>query len=329
MAAPTTCTKHFTTEAGTTYTYDYLPAKGGNSTVLFLHGFPSTRDDWHHQFDFLSSAGYGVIAPDMLGFGDSDRPTDPAAFRTKPLTNDIISLLDAEGLDSVVGVGHDYGSDFLSRLYYYHQDRFERLAFLSVGYSPAGYRVDVDAINAASLAASGFTQFGYWYFMDAYDGAPVIAENLESFYSIIYTPDAASWPSSFAHIGGLRSWLTNGTNIGPVASWDTQAHKDNWMRLFGRDDAMESALGIYRRLMRGINAADEAGLDPAAATVKVPVLVIGGSRDAVTPAAWAVANTRPFAVAGIQHYAVDAGHWVQMERAGEVNSALLAFVQGR
>lgn len=181
VAAPTTTNKQFSTANGTTYTYDFVQARNNQATVLLLHGFPSTHQDWHHQIRALSGAGYGVIAPDMLGFGDSDRPTNVEAFRSKTLTADLAALLDAEDLDTVVGVGHDYGSDVLSKMYFYHPARFSKLAFLSVGYSPAGYRLDIDAINAASLAASGYTQFGYWYFMNSYDAGPVIAENVSVF----------------------------------------------------------------------------------------------------------------------------------------------------
>lgn len=150
---------------------------------------------------------------------------------------------------------------------------------------------------------------------------------LEAFYSILYTPNAASWIPNFAQIGGLRRSLASGISIGPLACWDSQDHKDHWMRQFSRTDAINSAVNIYRRIMRGVNAADEAGLDPAKGTIEVPVLVIGGSEDKVTPPEMAVNSTTMFARAGLQAVAVDAGHWVQMEKADEVNSALLDFFQ--
>lgn len=150
---------------------------------------------------------------------------------------------------------------------------------------------------------------------------------LEAFYSIVYTPDVASWIPNFAQIGGLRKSLTSGTSIGPLACWDSQEHKDHWMRQFSRADAVESAVNIYRRIMRGANAADEAGLDPTKNTIEVPVLVIGGSEDKVTPPEMAVNGTTMFARAGLQAVVVEAGHWVQMEKADEVNSALLDFIQ--
>ena len=151
---------------------------------------------------------------------------------------------------------------------------------------------------------------------------------LESFYSIVYTPDAASWIPNFAQIGGLRKSLTIGTGDRPLAGWDSQDHKGHWMRQFGRAGAVESSVAIYRRTMRGVNAVDEAGLDPTKNTINVPVLVIGGSEDKVTPPEMAVKGTTMFARAGLQAVVVEAGHWAQMEKADEVNSALLGFIDG-
>lgn len=48
-----------------------------------------------------------MLAPDMLGYGGTDKPTDPAAYVPSLLTKDVIDILDAEKLDKVVSIGHD------------------------------------------------------------------------------------------------------------------------------------------------------------------------------------------------------------------------------
>ncbi|KAF8459845.1 Alpha/Beta hydrolase protein, partial [Gautieria morchelliformis] len=59
------------------YHYHYHPAKSaGLPTLLFLHGFPSTSGDWVCQVVYFSSKGYGVVAPDMLGYGGTSKPVD-------------------------------------------------------------------------------------------------------------------------------------------------------------------------------------------------------------------------------------------------------------
>jgi pimeloyl-ACP methyl ester carboxylesterase len=48
---------------------------GSGPPVLLLHGFPDSWRLWRHQFLPLAGAGHRVIAPDLRGFGKTDRPT--------------------------------------------------------------------------------------------------------------------------------------------------------------------------------------------------------------------------------------------------------------
>lgn len=60
---------------GTCYAYSYVRAVALKPTFLLLHGFPSANYEWRHQIKFLSSRGFGVLAPDLLGYGDTDSPS--------------------------------------------------------------------------------------------------------------------------------------------------------------------------------------------------------------------------------------------------------------
>ena len=94
---------------GTTYGWVVLaPSLPSKATFLLLHGYPSSCYDWRHQIDGLQKAGYGVIAPDLLGYGDTDKPTDPSAYRTKTMCAHMVEILDIESLDRVIAVGHDW-----------------------------------------------------------------------------------------------------------------------------------------------------------------------------------------------------------------------------
>jgi pimeloyl-ACP methyl ester carboxylesterase len=94
---------------GTKYSYIHIPAGGSKKpTFLLLHGFPSTSYDWRHVVPLLKALDYGVLAPDLLGYGDSDKPTDVEAYSFKRMADHIIELLEGEGLERVIGVGHDW-----------------------------------------------------------------------------------------------------------------------------------------------------------------------------------------------------------------------------
>jgi pimeloyl-ACP methyl ester carboxylesterase len=171
-------TKEFTTHDGLKYVYDYIPAKGNNETVLLMHGFPSTRRDWRNQIAGLSAAGFGVILPDQLGFGESDRPLEVEAYGRKRVAGHITELLDNEGLSTVVGAGHDWGSLVLASLAVWHPERFNKFIYLSVGYFPPGLPWDMDAPNKQSLEQLGFMKFGYWYFFNSWDAGRIAEQHV-------------------------------------------------------------------------------------------------------------------------------------------------------
>ena len=100
--------KDFKTSRGINYHYYFSPPKEGNLTLLFCHGFPSSSYDWHHQIEFFKHKGYGLVVPDMLGYGGTDKPTSPELYKTVFLAKDIVELLDVEQLQNVVAVGHDW-----------------------------------------------------------------------------------------------------------------------------------------------------------------------------------------------------------------------------
>lgn len=94
---------------GVTYRYIYVrPQARGLPHILFVHGFPSSSYDWRHQIQYFTEKGYGVVAPDLLGYGGTDKPQEVEAYRHKKMAGEIMAVLDHEGIQTVLGVGHDW-----------------------------------------------------------------------------------------------------------------------------------------------------------------------------------------------------------------------------
>src|SRR6266550_457428 len=51
-----------------------IAEQGNGPLVLLCHGFPESWYSWRHQIDALAAAGFHAVAPDMRGYGKSDRP---------------------------------------------------------------------------------------------------------------------------------------------------------------------------------------------------------------------------------------------------------------
>ena len=94
--------------AGTNYRYIVSePCQPEKPWLLFVHGFPSTTYDWRHQVEYFTNQGYGIIAPDLLGYGGTDNPSDLNRFALKKAADEIKEILDCENIQKVIAVGHD------------------------------------------------------------------------------------------------------------------------------------------------------------------------------------------------------------------------------
>ncbi|MFC8101995.1 alpha/beta fold hydrolase [Streptomyces sp. NPDC057363] len=97
--------------------------------VLLLHGYPANHHCWRHQIPPLARQ-YRVIAPDLLGWGESDRPPH-LRFDYDTEVARLGRLLDALELERVNLVGHDYGGFLSLGFTETHPERVRRLAILN------------------------------------------------------------------------------------------------------------------------------------------------------------------------------------------------------
>lgn len=111
---------------------DTGPADG--EVVLLLHGEPSWSFLWRRVVPELTAAGMRVVAPDLVGFGRSDKPTDPAAYSYAAHVEWMRqTLFEGLGLVDVTLVGQDWGGLIGLRLVAEHPDRFARVVVANTG----------------------------------------------------------------------------------------------------------------------------------------------------------------------------------------------------
>ena len=83
------------------------PSESDKRYLLFMHGFPGSSHGWANRIEYFTRRGYGVIAPDMLGYGGTDEPDDLESDRLNNLGSGLVDLLHCEGASLVVARGHD------------------------------------------------------------------------------------------------------------------------------------------------------------------------------------------------------------------------------
>ena len=114
---------------------DHGPKDG--PVVLMLHGWPDTAHLWRQQIPALVQAGYRVLAPDLRGFGESDKPDEVDACRVSACAGDAMAILDDVGAERAHVVGHDWGAAVGWALALSHPERVHTLVALSVGHPAA------------------------------------------------------------------------------------------------------------------------------------------------------------------------------------------------
>ncbi len=98
---------------GLKYNYCISPASPPtNPKILFVHGFPSTANDWHYQVAYFKALGCGLVVPDMLGYAGTDKPVDTAAYQASLICKDLVDILDAEEIRQPIAIGHDWCVQF-------------------------------------------------------------------------------------------------------------------------------------------------------------------------------------------------------------------------
>lgn len=80
--------------------------------IFFVHGVGGSADLWYEQLKYFCKAGYEVVAPDLLGHGQSSAPRNAGAYEFSELSYDLINLFDRYHKKRNVLVGHSYGASF-------------------------------------------------------------------------------------------------------------------------------------------------------------------------------------------------------------------------
>lgn len=84
----------------------HIAELGTSPLVLLCHGFPESWYSWRHQLRALAEAGFHAVAPDMRGYGQTDRPDEIDQYTLLHLAGDMVGLLDALGEPQAVIAGH-------------------------------------------------------------------------------------------------------------------------------------------------------------------------------------------------------------------------------
>ncbi len=121
--------------------------RGEGPAVLLLHGWPDSSYLWRKQIPALVEAGYRVIAPDLRGFGESDRPEQVEAYAIPNILADIKGILVELDVSRASVIGHDWGASVAWSVAGYMPELVEKLVAISVGHPGAYYAGGIEQLQ--------------------------------------------------------------------------------------------------------------------------------------------------------------------------------------
>jgi pimeloyl-ACP methyl ester carboxylesterase len=309
----------------------HIAEQGSGPLVLLCHGFPESWYSWRHQLKALADAGFHAVAPDMRGYGQSDRPAEIERYSLFHLVGDMIGVLDALGEKNAVIAGHDWGAPVAWHAALLRPDRFRAIIGLSVPYRPRG-----SVAPTTVMPQNADASFYQLYFQKpGVAEAELEADARASLRKILYSgsgdvprrnpPGAAS--SGVGMVPRAGGFLTRMPSPEVLPGWLSEADVEYYAGQF-QQSGFRGGLNWYRNIDRNW----ELMAPFAGACVTVPALYMAGDLDLVVsfPRMKEVIADLPRFIPRLKASIMlpGCGHWTQQERPNEVNKAMIEFLRG-
>lgn len=270
--------------------FEVTTAGTGDKLALLLHGFPECSYSWRHQVPLFERMGYRVWAPNLRGYGKSDRPEGISEYTIDRLEQDVADLIDASGAKSVLLCGHDWGALIAWHFAMYRLRPIERLVILNVPH-PACF----------------------------YDGARTLSQLRKSwyiaFFQIPYVPEFLLSRRNYELIARAFTRM----------AIDKSRFPDDVLDVFRKNASEPGALTAMINYYRAAPASARIHRQRGFPRIDLPTLMIWGERDTALGKEL-TRDTGRYVSDLTVRYLPDVSHWVQQEAPETVNAMLEEWI---
>lgn len=306
--------------------------QGTGPLVLLCHGFPESWYSWRHQLPALAAAGYRAVALDMRGYGGTSKPQAISAYSLSHLIGDVVGAVAALGEKQAVVVGHDWGAPVAWYSTLMRPDVMRAVAVLSVPFSPPFALPDGLTITQLMAANAGDREYYRSYFQEpGRVEAELEADVRKAMLGLLYVvsgdilKDGVLKAPFDGHFPKGQTFVDQCVVPAKLPSWLTDDDVAFYTQELGAS-GFRGGVNWYRNIdaIPGI-------LSPfVGTTITNPALYLYGETDLIagnTPEAIEMMKATLPSLRGVVKMS-GAGHWLQQERAQDVNRELIKFLKG-
>jgi pimeloyl-ACP methyl ester carboxylesterase len=302
----------------------HVAEQGEGPLVILCHGFPECWYSWRHQLPALAKAGFRAVAPDLRGYGRSDRPEGLEKYTILDNIGDIVGLVDALGVKQAVIAGHDIGAAIAWQTALLRPDRFRAVIALSPPFRSRGFG---DSGPPTTLMPRNENAVFYQLYFQTPEAEAALGRDIRRVFRSQFVSLSGDRPASAG--GGFAAGMVprKGALLPEPPSlpaWISESNIDVYVKEYALS-GFHGPLAWWRNIDRGW----ELMASFAGATVTVPALYMAGDRDFVAAVysqdiakqSALVPKLRPTIILP------GCGHWTQQERAAEVSAAMIDFLR--
>ncbi|NET35429.1 MAG: alpha/beta hydrolase [Cyanothece sp. SIO1E1] len=262
--------------------------QGAGPLMLMLHGFPEFWYSWRHQIPEFAQ-DYKVVAIDLRGYNDSDKPQDADAYVMSEFIKDVEGVIRGLGYDRCTLVAHDWGGAIAWNFAYAYPEMLDRLIMLNMPH-PAKFAEGLR--TPQQLLRS-------WYIF---------------FFQIPWLPELLLQALDYQAVA--LAFTDMAVNEDAFTPADIEAYKD----AAAKRGALSAMVNYYRNIFQSSLLRREWSI------LEVPTLMIWGEQDEalgkeLTDGTEAL--VRDFQI----QYIADSSHWVQQEQPQLVNQYMRQFLE--
>jgi epoxide hydrolase 4 len=261
---------------------------GSGELMLMLHGFPEFWYSWRHQIDEFAE-DYKVVALDLRGYNDSDKPAGVSAYTMATLIEDIKGIITGLGYGTCILVAHDWGGAIAWQFAYVYPDMASKLIVMNSPH-PAKFSAGLRTIEQLRKS---------WYIF---------------FFQIPWLPERVFAFNDYRAIAAaFTAWAVAKSAF---TAEDIEAFKD----AAARRGALTAMLNYYRNVFpTGVMSSR------TWSAIKIPTLMIWGEDDAALGKELTY-GTELYVKDLTLKYISNCSHWVQQEQPQLVNQYMREFL---